>query len=165
MADTRHVAFTVNGRPVEATVETRVHLADFLRHELLLTGTHVGCEHGVCGACTVLVDGASTRACLMLAVQADGRRVETIESVAAADGAAHPIKAALSRHHGLQCGYCTPGVVMTLVELDRERAGRALTETEIRAALSGNLCRCTGYQGMVDAALELFGASADQSSV
>ena len=165
MADTRHVAFTVNGRPVEATVETRVHLADFLRHELLLTGTHVGCEHGVCGACTVLVDGASTRACLMLAVQADGRRVETIESVAAADGAAHPIQAALSRHHGLQCGYCTPGVVMTLVELDRERAGRALTETEIRAALSGNLCRCTGYQGMVDAALELFGASADQSSV
>ena len=165
MADTRHVAFTVNGRPVEATVETRVHLADFLRHELLLTGTHVGCEHGVCGACTVLVDGASTRACLMLAVQADGRHVETIESVAAADGAAHPIQAALSRHHGLQCGYCTPGVVMTLIELDRERAGRALSEAEIRAALSGNLCRCTGYQGMVDAALELFGEVAPQSSV
>ena len=165
MADTRHVAFTVNGRPIEATVDTRVHLADFLRHELMMTGTHVGCEHGVCGACTVLVDGASARACLMLAAQADGRRIETIESVAGADGALHPVQAALSRHHGLQCGYCTPGVVMTLVELDRERAGRALTEAEIRAALSGNLCRCTGYQGMVDAALELFGASADQSSV
>ena len=165
MADTRHVAFTVNGRPIEATVDTRVHLADFLRHELMMTGTHVGCEHGVCGACTVLVDGASARACLMLAVQADGRHVETIESVAAADGAAHPIQAALSRHHGLQCGYCTPGVVMTLIELDRERAGRALSEAEIRAALSGNLCRCTGYQGMVDAALELFGEVAPQSSV
>ena len=165
MADTRHVAFTVNGRPIEATVDTRVHLADFLRHELMMTGTHVGCEHGVCGACTVLVDGASARACLMLAAQADGRRIETIESVAGADGALHPIQAALSRHHGLQCGYCTPGVVMTLIELDRERAGRALSEAEIRAALSGNLCRCTGYQGMVDAALELFGEAAPQSSV
>ena len=165
MADTRYVAFTVNGRPIEATVDTRVHLADFLRHELMLTGTHVGCEHGVCGACTVLVDGASARACLMLAAQADGRRIETIESVAGADGALHPIQAALSRHHGLQCGYCTPGVLMTLIELDRERAGRALSEAEIRAALSGNLCRCTGYQGMVDAALELFGEAAPQSSV
>ena len=165
MADTRHVAFTVNGRPIEATVDTRVHLADFLRHELMMTGTHVGCEHGVCGACTVLVDGASARACLMLAAQADGRRIETIESVAGADGALHPVQAALSRHHGLQCGYCTPGVVMTLIELDRERAGRALSEAEIRAALSGNLCRCTGYQGMVDAALELFGEVAPQSSV
>ena len=165
MADTRYVAFTVNGRPIEATVDTRVHLADFLRHELMMTGTHVGCEHGVCGACTVLVDGASARACLMLAAQADGRRIETIESVAGADGALHPIQAALSRHHGLQCGYCTPGVVMTLIELDRERAGRALSEAEIRAALSGNLCRCTGYQGMVDAALELFGEAAPQSSV
>ena len=165
MADTRHVAFTVNGRPIEATVDTRVHLADFLRHELMMTGTHVGCEHGVCGACTVLVDGASARACLMLAAQADGRRIETIESVAGADGALHPVQAALSRHHGLQCGYCTPGVVMTLIELDRERAGRALSEAEIRAALSGNLCRCTGYQGMVDAALELFGEAAPQSSV
>jgi carbon-monoxide dehydrogenase small subunit len=101
----------------------------------------------------------------MLAAQADGRRVETIEGVAGADGALHPIQAALSRHHGLQCGYCTPGVVMTLVELDRERAGRALSEAEIRAALSGNLCRCTGYQGMVDAALELFGDGAAQSRV
>ena len=165
MSDTRHVAFTVNGRPIEATVDTRVHLADFLRHELMMTGTHVGCEHGVCGACTVLVDGASARACLMLAAQADGRRIETIESVADADGALHPIQAALSRHHGLQCGYCTPGVVMTLIELDRERAGRTLSEAEIRAALSGNLCRCTGYQGMVDAALELFGEGAAQSSV
>jgi carbon-monoxide dehydrogenase small subunit len=102
----------------------------------------------------VLIDGATARACLMLAVQADGRHVETIESVAAADGALHPIQAALSRHHGLQCGYCTPGVVMTLIELQRE-CGDSPTEGDIRRALSGNLCRCTGYQGMVDAALEV----------
>jgi aerobic-type carbon monoxide dehydrogenase small subunit (CoxS/CutS family) len=136
-------------------VDSRVHLADFLRKDLALTGTHLGCEHGVCGACTVLVNGATARACLMLAVQADGCSVETIESVASSDGTLHPIQAALSRHHGLQCGYCTPGVVMTLLELQREAAGRAVGEDEIRAALSGNLCRCTGYQGIVDAALEI----------
>ncbi|MDB5595231.1 MAG: 2Fe-2S iron-sulfur cluster binding protein [Hyphomicrobiales bacterium] len=158
MFDAHEVTLTVNGKPVQATVDARMNLADFLRHDLRLTGTHVGCEHGVCGACTVLVDGASVRACLMLAVQADGRSVETIESMA--DGKIlHPIQAALARHHGLQCGYCTPGVVMTLRELDRDRDGRALGEDEIRAALSGNLCRCTGYQGMVDAVLELFGAN------
>ena len=155
MFDPRPIKLSVNGRMVEATVDSRVHLADFLRKELALTGTHIGCEHGVCGACTVLVNGATARACLMLAVQADGCSVETIESVAASDGTLHPIQAALSRHHGLQCGYCTPGVVMTLLELQREAAGRAVGEEEIRAALSGNLCRCTGYQGMVDAALEV----------
>ncbi|MDB5640740.1 MAG: oxidoreductase, 2Fe-2S subunit [Hyphomicrobiales bacterium] len=155
MFDPQRIQLTVNGREVEATVDSRVHLADFLRRELQLTGTHLGCEHGVCGACTVLVDGASARACLMLAVQANGRSVETIEGVATPDGALHPIQAALSRHHGLQCGYCTPGVVMTLLELQRESAGRVVPEEEIRAALSGNLCRCTGYQGMVDAALEI----------
>jgi len=155
MFDPRPIKLSVNGRVVEATVDSRVHLADFLRKELTLTGTHLGCEHGVCGACTVLVNGATARACLMLAVQADGCSVETIESVAASDGTLHPIQAALSRHHGLQCGYCTPGVVMTLLELQREAAGRAVGEEEIRAALSGNLCRCTGYQGMVDAALEI----------
>jgi len=155
MFDPRPIKLSVNGRVVEATVDSRVHLADFLRKELTLTGTHLGCEHGVCGACTVLVNGATARACLMLAVQADGCSVETIESVAASDGTLHPIQAALSRHHGLQCGYCTPGVVMTLLELQREAAGRAVGEDEIRAALSGNLCRCTGYQGMVDAALEI----------
>jgi len=155
MFDPRPIKLSVNGRMVEATVDSRVHLADFLRKDLALTGTHLGCEHGVCGACTVLVNGATARACLMLAVQADGCSVETIESVASSDGTLHPIQAALSRHHGLQCGYCTPGVVMTLLELQREAAGRAVGEDEIRAALSGNLCRCTGYQGIVDAALEI----------
>ena len=155
MFDPRPIKLSVNGRMVEATVDSRVHLADFLRKDLALTGTHLGCEHGVCGACTVLVNGATARACLMLAVQADGCSVETVESVAASDGTLDPIQAALSRHHGLQCGYCTPGVVMTLLELQREAAGRAVGEEEIRAALSGNLCRCTGYQGMVDAALEV----------
>ncbi len=155
MFDPRPIKLSVNGKFVEATVDSRMHLADFLRKDLTLTGTHIGCEHGVCGACTVLVNGATARACLMLAVQADGCSVETIESVAASDGTLHPVQAALSRHHGLQCGYCTPGVVMTLLELQRESAGRVVSEDEIRAALSGNLCRCTGYQGMVDAALEI----------
>lgn len=153
------LAIHVNGRIYQRDVDERVSLADFLRQELRLTGTHIGCEHGVCGACTVLVDGMSVRACLMLAVQADGRRVETVEGVAAADGGLHPIQDALSRNHGLQCGYCTPGVVMTLVELGRENPHGGLSEADIRKALSGNLCRCTGYEGMVDAALELFGGT------
>jgi carbon-monoxide dehydrogenase small subunit len=161
MFDAHNVTLTLNGVVVQARVDARMNLADFLRHEMKLTGTHVGCEHGVCGACTVLVDGASVRACLMLAAQTDGKKVQTIESVA--DGATlHAIQAALTRRHGLQCGFCTPGVVMTLLELDRDRNGRALDEAEIRAALSGNLCRCTGYQGMVDAALDLFGAEASR---
>jgi aerobic-type carbon monoxide dehydrogenase small subunit (CoxS/CutS family) len=157
------IKVTVNGSAHERTVDARVHLADFLRHDLGLTGTHVGCEHGVCGACTVLVDGMSARACLMLAVQANGRAVQTIEGVAPANGPLHPIQAALAHHHGLQCGYCTPGVVMTLIELARECAGRTLTEPEVRRALAGNLCRCTGYQGMVDAALALLGPSSARS--
>ncbi|MBI2319256.1 MAG: (2Fe-2S)-binding protein [Betaproteobacteria bacterium] len=156
------VAVTVNGRLYRRTVDARVNLADFLRHEIGLTGTHVGCEHGICGACTVLVDGFTARACLMLAVQADGRTVQTIEGVAQADGPLHPIQAALSAHHGLQCGYCTPGVVMTLIELQCENAGATLTEAEIRRALSGNLCRCTGYQGMIDAALAVLGGAQER---
>jgi len=144
-------------------VDARVHLADFLRQDLGLTGTHIGCEHGVCGACTVLVDDASVRACLMLAVQADGRRVETIEGVASPDGTLHPIQEALSRHHGLQCGYCTPGVVMTLVELQRECSNDPIDEHDVRRALSGNLCRCTGYQGIVEAALAVLPKPLDQS--
>jgi carbon-monoxide dehydrogenase small subunit len=151
------IKLTVNGKAYEREVEPRMHLADFLRHELGLTGTHIGCEHGVCGACTVLVDGASARACLMLAVQADGRHVETVEGLSGAGEALRPIQAALAAHHGLQCGYCTPGVIMTLVELEREGAGTKLDEAAIRRALAGNLCRCTGYQGIVDAALALFG--------
>jgi len=158
VSDLKTIRLVVNGREVERTVESRVHLADFLRKDLALTGTHLGCEHGVCGACTILVDGMSVRSCLMLAVQADGRRVETIEGVAPSEETLHPIQSALSRHHGLQCGFCTPGVVMTLLELQRESEGRPLDEHKIRAALSGNLCRCTGYQGIVDAALDLFGA-------
>jgi aerobic-type carbon monoxide dehydrogenase small subunit (CoxS/CutS family) len=150
---THAISVIINGKAHKRTVDSRLHLADFLRQELGLTGTHIGCEHGVCGACTVLVDGATARSCLMLAVQADGRRVETIESVASPDGTLHPIQAALSQYHGLQCGYCTPGVVMTLVELQRECGSAPISEDEVRRALSGNLCRCTGYQGIVDAAL------------
>ncbi len=150
---THAISVIVNGEAHKRTVDSRLHLADFLRQELGLTGTHIGCEHGVCGACTVLVDGATARSCLMLAVQANGRRVETIESVASPDGTLHPIQAALSQYHGLQCGYCTPGVVMTLVELQRECGSASISEDEVRRALSGNLCRCTGYQGIVDAAL------------
>ena len=157
------IVVSVNGKRYEREVESRVNLADFLRHELGLKGTHVGCEHGVCGACTVLVDGASMRSCLMLAAQADGRSVETIEGVAPADGALHPIQAALHAHHGLQCGYCTPGVVMTLLELQREQGSAPITEAAVREALSGNLCRCTGYQGMVDAALGVIGADAQRT--
>jgi aerobic-type carbon monoxide dehydrogenase small subunit (CoxS/CutS family) len=157
MFDPCRISLTVNGRAFEATVDSRMHLADFLRKDLCLTGTHLGCEHGVCGACTILVDGASARACLMLAVQADGCGIETIEGLSAPGTVLHPIQKALAEHHGVQCGYCSPGVVMTLLELDRDRKGRALDETEIRAALSGNLCRCTGYQGIVDAALALYG--------
>jgi carbon-monoxide dehydrogenase small subunit len=157
MADLYPVKITINGAVYERRIEPRMHLADFLRHEADLTGTHIGCEHGVCGACTVLVDGASARSCLMLAVQAQGRTVETIESVAAADGTLAPIQAALAKHHGLQCGYCTPGFVMTMVEMRREGGDRRWSEEEIRSALSGNLCRCTGYQGIVAAALEIFG--------
>jgi aerobic-type carbon monoxide dehydrogenase small subunit (CoxS/CutS family) len=158
MSDAIKISLTVNGVKYEREVDARIHLGDFLRKELQLTGTHLGCEHGVCGACTVLVDGVTARSCLMLAVQSDGKSIETIEGVATKDGALHPIQAALSRHHGLQCGFCTPGVVMTMIELGREHEGRALGEAEIRHAMSGNLCRCTGYQGMVYAALELFGA-------
>lgn len=151
--DKRQISLTVNGARHELTVPTRLSLADALRHELGLTGTHVGCEHGVCGACTVLVDGASVRSCLMLAVQADGASVLTVEGLEAADGALDPLQSALSEHFGLQCGFCTPGVLMTLVELRRELDGAPISEPELRRRLAGNLCRCTGYQGIVDGAL------------
>ncbi len=158
MPELSRVSLTVNGEVFDREIDPRIHLGDFLRKELGLTGTHLGCEHGVCGACTVLVDGASARSCLMLAVQADGKSIETIEGVAGKGGELRPIQTALSRHHGLQCGFCTPGVVMTMIELGRDTAARPLSEADIRHAMSGNLCRCTGYQGIVDAALELFGA-------
>jgi carbon-monoxide dehydrogenase small subunit len=151
MPDTRSISVAVNGKTYRREVETRLTLADFLRHELRLTGTHVGCEHGVCGACTVLVDGASARACLMFAVQADGRQVETVEGLADGD-ALSPLQAAFRDHHGLQCGFCTPGMLMTLTELLRE--SHAPSEAQVRDAISGNVCRCTGYQAIVAAALD-----------
>jgi carbon-monoxide dehydrogenase small subunit len=150
MADRRAIAVTVNGVAYEREVETRMTLADFLRHELGLTGTHIGCEHGVCGACTVLVRGLSARACLMLAVQCDGEEIATVESLAT-DGELDPLQEAFQEFHGLQCGFCTPGVLMTLTEFLRDHADP--TESEVREVLTGHLCRCTGYQGMVDAAL------------
>ncbi len=151
MADTRTITVNVNGKARTATIETRMTLVDFLRHELKLTGTHVGCEHGVCGACTVLVGGISARACLMLAVQCDGQAVTTVESLAN-DGKLNCLQQAFQDNHGLQCGFCTPGMLMTLTEFLRDHLNPS--EAEVRAALSGNLCRCTGYQGIVDAALD-----------
>ena len=152
MAETRKIAVTVNGRRREAEVETRYTLADFLRQQLGLTGTHLGCEHGVCGACTVLFDGQSVRSCLMLAVQANGHEIATIEGVAPGKTELHPLQEAFRDNHGLQCGFCTPGILMTLLEFLREHPDP--TEEEVRIALSGNLCRCTGYQGIVAAALD-----------
>ena len=150
MTDTRTISVTVNGARCERTVETRLTLVDFLRHELGLTGSHVGCEHGVCGACTVLVDGQSARACLMLAVQTNGRAVATVEGLAQ-DGQLNVLQQAFREHHGLQCGFCTPGMLMTLTEFLRDHPDP--TEAEVRDAISGNICRCTGYQAIVEAAL------------
>ena len=143
------IQLRVNGQERSATVEPRLTLADFLRERCGLTGTHLGCEHGVCGACTVLLDGDAVRSCLMFAVQADGAAVTTIEGVAAPDGTLSPVQAALRDCHGLQCGFCTPGFVMTITALLHDNA--APTDTEIREGLSGNLCRCTGYQGILAA--------------
>ena len=141
---------TVNGVRHERTVEPRLLLSDFQRHELGLTGTHVGCEHGVCGACTVLLDGEAVRSCLMFAVQAYGHDVATVEGLSDGSGdALHPLQAAFREAHGLQCGFCTPGVLMTLVPFLRDHPDP--DEREIREALSGNLCRCTGYQNIVAA--------------
>ncbi len=149
---THTVKLTVNGKSYERSVESRITLADFLRHELGLTGTHLGCEHGVCGACTVLVDGQTARACLMFAVQANGRDLATVEGLASADGKLNPLQQAFQDNHGLQCGFCTPGMLMTLTEFLRDHPEPS--ETEVREALSGNLCRCTGYAGIVAAALD-----------
>jgi carbon-monoxide dehydrogenase small subunit len=143
------VAVNVNGRDYTERVEPRLLLSDFLRHRLGLTGTHVGCEHGVCGACTVLLDGAAVRSCLLLAVQADGARITTVEGLAPDGQRLHPIQAAFREMHGLQCGFCTPGILLSVVELlgDVPNPDAAT----IRRALGGNLCRCTGYQNIVRA--------------
>ena len=152
-ADARHaIRLEVNGRPVEGEAEPRMLLTDFLRQKLDLTGTHVGCEHGVCGACTVLVDGEAVRSCLMLAVQANGRSVVTTEGLAAADGTLSALQQAFWEKHALQCGFCTPGMLTTLTAFLRENPDP--TEDEVREAISGNLCRCTGYANIVTAALD-----------
>lgn len=149
MTQLKTVNVTVNGIPHRRDVEPRLLLSDFLRHELGLTGTHVGCEHGVCGACTILLDGESVRSCLLFAVQADGHEITTVEALAKGSDELHPIQQAFWEAHGLQCGYCTPGILMTLVPFLKQNPDP--TEDEIRHALSGNLCRCTGYQHIVDA--------------
>jgi carbon-monoxide dehydrogenase small subunit len=143
------VSVTVNGRAYRRAVEPRLLLSDFLRHELGLTGTHVGCEHGVCGACTILVDDETARSCLMLAVQADGSQITTVEGLAPSAEQLHPLQQAFWEAHGLQCGFCTPGILISMAAL--LRANPRPTDEEIRAGLSGNLCRCTGYQNIVKA--------------
>jgi len=143
----------VNGGQVEADIAPRLLLVDFIRHELKLTGTHAGCESGICGSCTIIVDGAPVRSCLMFAAQTDGSEVRTVESLAS-DNVLSALQLAFSRHHALQCGFCTPGILMTLQAL-RERDAWPRSEKEARELLSGNLCRCTGYQGMVDAIIGL----------
>jgi carbon-monoxide dehydrogenase small subunit len=152
MTDRRTITLTVNGVRHNREVETRLTLGDFLRRELGLTGTHLGCEHGVCGACTVHLDGEAVRSCILFAVQADGAKVTTVEGLARPDGTLHPLQQAFRDHHGLQCGFCTPGMLMTLAAFLAENANP--TEREVREAISGNLCRCTGYQGIVAAALD-----------
>lgn len=151
-ADIHEVTLSVNGKSYTESVESRWSLADFLRHKLGLTGTHLGCEHGVCGACTVLMDGRTVRGCLTLAVQAAGKSIETVEGLAPSDTELNTLQQAFWDNHGLQCGFCTPGILMTLTEFLRDTPDPS--EAEVREALSGNICRCTGYQGIVDAALE-----------
>lgn len=141
------IELTVNGQQVAAEVEPRLLLSDFIRHTLGLTGTHVGCEHGVCGACTVLFDGTPQRACLVFAVQADGAAIRTVEGLAAPEEPLHPVQQAFHEEHGMQCGFCTPGFVMTAVAL--LEANPNPTDEELLDALSGNLCRCTGYRNIV----------------
>jgi aerobic-type carbon monoxide dehydrogenase small subunit (CoxS/CutS family) len=143
------IAVTVNGNRYERAVPVRLLLSDFLRHELHLTGTHVGCEHGVCGCCTVLFNGEAVRACLMFAVQADGMAITTIEGMAGVNSELHPIQQAFREKHGLQCGFCTPGIIMSVHAMLHEHPDPS--EEEIRHELSGNICRCTGYQNIVEA--------------
>ena len=147
MAKEQSITVTVNGRRYEKTVPVRLSLADFLRDHLHLTGTHLGCEHGVCGACTIMLDGRTARSCLTLAVQADGTEITTIEGLRAEDGTRHPMQQAFFENFGLQCGYCTPGMLMTAIELLQDNPDP--DEHEVREAMSGNHCRCTGYQSII----------------
>jgi aerobic carbon-monoxide dehydrogenase small subunit len=156
------VHLSVNGRAVALTVPARMTLADMLREELELTGTHLGCEHGVCGACTVLVDGCSVRSCILYAGQMEGAEVTTVEGLSPPDGSLNPIQRALRESHGLQCGFCTPGFVVIIHELLRDYPD--LSEAAVREALSGNVCRCTGYQGIVAAVLDVARAASHAAS-
>lgn len=159
----RTIELVVNGETITASVPDRKLLCDFLREDLSLTGTHVGCEQGVCGACTVLIEGRPARSCLMLAVQADGRTITTIEGVSGPDGALHPVQRAFHEQHALQCGFCTPGFIMsTIAYLDeRDPSAGAISEEEVREHLSGTLCRCTGYTNIVRAVCQ---AAAERSA-
>jgi len=160
-AKSRHrVSLTLNGKAAGGWAEPRMLLSDFLRHALGATGTHVGCEHGICGACTVKLDGLAVRSCLMLAVQAEGRAIDTVESLSA-DGQLSILQSAFRRHHALQCGFCTPGILMSLDDYLRRHPEP--TEQEIRILLSGHLCRCTGYTGIVHAALEAASAMKEKA--
>ena len=152
MAAKHSISVSVNGKTYERSIEARMTLADFLRNELDLTGTHLGCEHGVCGACTVLVDGQTARSCLMFAVQANGRAVQTVEGLAEPGGSLGVIQRAFREKHGLQCGFCTPGFLMTTAELLATESDPS--EEKVREVLTGNLCRCTGYTGIVEAVLQ-----------
>ena len=149
MSLTRAITVRINGADHAGDVDTRLLLSDFIRHSAGLTGTHVGCEQGACGACTILLDGEAVRSCLMLAVQAEGHDITTVEGLASGDGTLHPLQAAFREAHALQCGFCTPGMLMTIIPFLRDNP--APTDDDIRQALSGNLCRCTGYQHIVDA--------------
>ena len=149
MSESIAIRVTINGQPYERSVEPRLLLSDFLRHDLELTGTHVGCEHGVCGACTILLDGEAVRSCLLFAVQAEGHALTTVEGLAPDGEALHPLQGAFREAHGLQCGFCTPGILMAMMPF--LEANPNPTEAEIRDALSANLCRCTGYQNIVKA--------------
>lgn len=158
MSTKRAVKVIVNGRTYERLVEVRLTLADFLRHELDLTGTHLGCEHGVCGACTILFEGEAVRSCLMLAVQADGARLQTVESLAN-DNDLHPLQRAFQDQHALQCGFCTPGFLMTALAFLKDHP--APTREEVRQAINGNICRCTGYQPIIEAVVQAAAESRD----
>ena len=152
MKKSSQVMVTVNGEQISGSAEPRTLLTDFLRDELRLTGTHVGCEHGVCGACTVIIDGFATRSCLMFAVQADGSEIQTIEGLASPEGEMHPLQKLFAKHRALQCGFCTPGMLMTAIDL--VQSSKKLSEEDIRIGMSAALCRCTGYEGIVNAVSE-----------
>jgi 2-furoyl-CoA dehydrogenase 2Fe-2S iron sulfur subunit len=156
------ITLTINGRKTTGEAEPRMLLTDFLRHEIGLTGTHVGCEHGVCGCCTVLIDGVAARSCLTLAVAVEGRSVETVESLAAPDGTLNALQSAMRKHHALQCGFCTPGILMSFTDYLKRKPDPS--EAEVREVLGGHLCRCTGYAGIIAAVMDAAGQMREQAA-